>query len=161
NDGRVDRQGRYVVGGHVEKGSEPLTNVYRLNEDLQVEVLLEGVRCSNSIAFSPGEGQMMYFADTMRDPAEIWCFRDYLSSGMSRSPEVFARPAGRPDGSALDAEGGLWNAEFGGGRVVRYSPDGRISAIVKVLVRYTTCVAFGGPALHHRRQPVSPLKTKT
>jgi len=44
----------------------------------------------------------------------------------------------------LDAEGCLWNAEFGGGRVVRYRPDGTPDMVVRAPVRYTTCAGFGG-----------------
>ena len=135
NDGAVDRQGRFVVGGHVEKGGEPITGVYRLCADLSVERLLEGVRCSNSICFA-ADGAM-FFTDTMREKPEIWRFPDYLASGMSSAPEVFARPAGKPDGAALDSEGGLWSAEFGAGRVVRYRPDGTVSTVVHVPVRYS------------------------
>lgn len=61
------RQGRFVVGGHVEKGSEPITGVYRLNADLSVEQLSSGVRCSNSICFSP-EGGDMFFTDLAGPP---------------------------------------------------------------------------------------------
>eukprot|EP00747_Dinoflagellata_sp_TGD_P209433 gnl/TRDRNA2_/TRDRNA2_82832_c0_seq1.p1 gnl/TRDRNA2_/TRDRNA2_82832_c0~~gnl/TRDRNA2_/TRDRNA2_82832_c0_seq1.p1 ORF type:complete len:347 (-),score=51.36 gnl/TRDRNA2_/TRDRNA2_82832_c0_seq1:11-1024(-) len=142
NDGRVDRQGRFVVGGHVEKGDQAISSVYRLNADLTVERLFEGVRCSNCICFAL-HSDSMFFADTMRDEAEIWSFPDYTVAAMSAERQVFVRPEGRPDGSAIDSEGCLWNAEFGGGRVVRYLPDGTVDAVVKVPVRYTTCVAFG------------------
>jgi len=49
-----------------------------------------------------------------------------------------------PDGSAVDSEGGVWNAQWGGGRVVRYSADGRESLVIEMPVSQPTCVAFGG-----------------
>lgn len=143
NDGRVDRQGRFVAGGHVEKGNDPVTGVYRLNSDLSVERLFQGVRCSNSIAFSL-DGQGMFFADTMKEEREILHFPEYAASAMRGPSETFVQPEGRPDGSTIDSEGFLWNAEFGGGRVVRYAPDGRVDTVVKVPVKYTTCCALGG-----------------
>eukprot|EP00439_Symbiodinium_sp_Y106_P069382 s1443_g11.t3 len=143
----VDCQGRFVVSGCVDKGDEPISAVYRLNTDLTVEKLLADVRCGNSICFSEDS---MFFADPAfrgTDPEHagtantIWRFCDYASTG-----QVFVNAAGRPDGSVIDAEGCLWNAEFGGG-VVRYLPDGSESMVVKCPVRYTTCATFGGSDL--------------
>ncbi len=52
-----------------------------------------------------------------------------------------------PDGSTVDAEGCLWNAEFNGGRVVRYAPDGRIDRVIDLATHRPTCCTFGGPNL--------------
>ena len=54
---------------------------------------------------------------------------------------------GVPDGSALDAEGCLWNARWGGGCLIRYRPDGTIDRIVTVPVRQPTSCVFAGPGL--------------
>ena len=51
------------------------------------------------------------------------------------------------DGSAVDAEGFLWNAQFNGGQLVRYAPDGRIDRVLHLPVKRPTCCAFGGPDL--------------
>eukprot|EP00933_Yihiella_yeosuensis_P030660 TRINITY_DN24279_c0_g1_i5.p1 TRINITY_DN24279_c0_g1~~TRINITY_DN24279_c0_g1_i5.p1 ORF type:complete len:357 (-),score=58.66 TRINITY_DN24279_c0_g1_i5:12-1049(-) len=145
NDGRVDPQGRFVVSSCVLKGNKPIGAVYRLNADLSVEKLFQNVRCGNCINFSLDSEPAMFFADTMRDgEPEIWRFPNYASTGMQDPPEIFAKSGGKPDGSAIDSEGCLWNAEFGNGRVVRYMPDGTVNAIVHVPVKYTTSVAFGG-----------------
>eukprot|EP00434_Breviolum_minutum_P022341 symbB.v1.2.019718.t1/scaffold1625.1/size152758/1 len=154
NDGRVDLQGRFVVSGTVDRGEEPMAAVYRLNTDCSVETLLEKVRCGNSICFA--EDGRMFFADPAFYSQHgqhcdagsancIWQFPDYAITGLSGASSIFVDAGqSRPDGSILDAEGGLWNAEFGAGRVVRYLPDGSVSMVVKVPVRYTTCAAFGG-----------------
>jgi L-arabinonolactonase len=59
----------------------------------------------------------------------------------------FEDQPGLPDGSCIDAEGFIWNAQWNGHRVVRFAPDGRIDRIVPVPVLNPTCVAFGGEDL--------------
>ena len=54
---------------------------------------------------------------------------------------------GRPDGAAVDPEGCYWTALFEGGRIQRYSPDGRLLAEYAVPARCPTMVGFGGPDL--------------
>ena len=61
---------------------------------------------------------------------------------------MFAHTAGAPatpDGSAVDAQGYLWNAQWGGWRLVRYAPDGQMDRIVPMPVEQPSSCAFGGP----------------
>ena len=55
--------------------------------------------------------------------------------------------AGRPDGSCVDADGCLWNAEYGAARIVRYTPDGTIDCTIELPVDNPTCCCFGGAQL--------------
>ena len=89
----------------------------------------------------------MYFADSLRHNIEAISY-DPASGTMGHSLD-FARttPPGFPDGSAIDAEGFLWNAEFNAGRLVRYAPDGRIDRVVATPVGRPTSCAFGGQRL--------------
>ena len=48
----------------------------------------------------------------------------------------------------MDSEGGLWNAEWGAGRVVRYLPDGTPDLVIEVPTPQPTRVAFGGKGLN-------------
>jgi sugar lactone lactonase YvrE len=57
-------------------------------------------------------------------------------------------PQGLPDGSALDAEGLVWNARVaGGGCVARIAPDGRVDRVVELPCSWPTSCAFGGEDL--------------
>ena len=72
---------------------------------------------------------------------------DRAQVGRSR---VFARvdlPGAVADGSTIDAEGHLWNAQWGGARVMRYRPDGTVDRIVPMPVPQPSCCAIGGPGL--------------
>ena len=101
---------------------------------------------SNGIAFSP-EGRVMYFGDS---GTRLIRACDYdLENGAVSNVRVFARveAPGFPDGSTVDAEGFLWNAEYDGWRIVRYDPDGRIDRVIDLPVRQPTSCMFGGENL--------------
>jgi L-arabinonolactonase len=144
NDGRCDRQGRFVFGTkHDVQKAEKIGGFYRLNEDLSLERLpLGDCAISNSIAFSP-DGSRMYFCDSLERMIRV-C--DYDSFANQRVFVELSDASGLPDGSAVDRDGGLWNAQWGGSRVVRYDPDGRETARIDVPTAQPSCVTFGGPA---------------
>ncbi|MDJ0816074.1 MAG: SMP-30/gluconolactonase/LRE family protein [Desulfobacterales bacterium] len=148
NDGRCDRQGRFIVGGINEADNgDPISNVYRLDPDLNLHRIISNVNCANSTCFSP-DGTIMYFADT--PTGQIWAYDYHVDSGEVANRRVFADfsdQPGMPDGSIVDAEGFLWNAQWNGYRVVRYRPDGSVDRIVDMPVMNPTCVAFGGKEL--------------
>lgn len=60
---------------------------------------------------------------------------------------TFREGDGHPDGCAVDAEGCLWVAHFGGARITRFSPDGEPLLVVTVPTPKPTKPAFGGPDL--------------
>lgn len=146
NDGAVDRQGRFVVGGYAERPDAPGTVVWSVDRG-RVRALFDGVRTANSTAFAP-DGLVMYFADTPTGEIRFCSYNP--ATGTPGAWQVFARidPAeGRPDGSCVDAEGGLWNARFGGGCVVRHLPDGRPDMVVRLPVPHVTCCTIGGNSM--------------
>ena len=67
-------------------------------------------------------------------------------------PEGFCNPKAEgwnADGSVVDAEGNLWNAQYGGSRVAVYAPDGSFKTAYSVPATQSTCPAFGGADLDH------------
>ena len=149
NDGACDRQGRFVFGTLHEPDAgdsqRPLGSFYRLHPDLRLERLpLGGVAVSNSIAFSP-TGDTMYYCDS---PTRRILYCDYGDTlTRVRTFVDLDGSNGEPDGSTVDAQGGLWNAQWGAGRVVRYRPDGSADTVVEVPARQPTRAAFGGSGL--------------
>lgn len=147
NDGRCDRQGRFVFGTMNEAiGRAPIGRFYRLGHDLQLEQLpLSPVAIANSICFSP-DGSIMYFCDSL---AGVICCCDYGDEvGGEREFARLPPGCGEPDGSIVDEDGFVWNAEWGAGRIVRYRPDGSVERAIAVPVSQPTCPAFGGPELN-------------
>ncbi|CAB3704992.1 L-arabinolactonase [Paraburkholderia phenoliruptrix] len=148
NDGRCDRQGRFVFGTK-DEGSplQAIGGFYRLNRDLTLERLpLPAPAISNSIAFSP-DGATMYYCDS---PTREIRACDYGADGSVANDRLFTRLAdatGEPDGSTVDRDGGLWNAQWGGARVVRYGAGGVETERVEVPTVQPSCVALGGAQL--------------
>ncbi|MHC1478680.1 SMP-30/gluconolactonase/LRE family protein [Frateuria aurantia] len=149
NDGACDRQGRFVFGGLHEPADggrrQRIAGFYRLNLDLSLERLpLPEAAISNSLAFSP-DGGTLYFCESMDHAIHCCDYGDTL--GPIRTFATLDDPRGEPDGSAVDQEGGLWNAQWGLGRVVRYHPDGRLDRIIQIDASQPTRPAFGGTDL--------------
>lgn len=157
NDGRVDREGRMVMGQynnyHRSGASEGAENagLYRFasQDDAFEELLDYRFRVSNCCCF-PEDGRTLYFADT--PTRTVYAF-DYPESGKpTNRREIWRQPPdwpGGPDGAQVDAEGFLWVALNGAGRVIRIDPaDGRVDAVVFTPGCPTpTSCTFGGPDL--------------
>jgi sugar lactone lactonase YvrE len=146
NDGRCDRQGRFWVGSMHNLTRAPEGVLYRLEGRGELQAVRSGICIPNSLAFSP-DGRTMYFADSLR--YELYAHAYDPEHGHMGAGRLFAAtvPPGFPDGSTVDAEGFLWNAEFDSGRLVRYAPDGRMARTIALPVARPTCCAFGGPGL--------------
>ncbi|MDE0520802.1 MAG: SMP-30/gluconolactonase/LRE family protein [Boseongicola sp.] len=147
NDGRTDRSGRLIVGGMNEVSGAADSSVISVGADLSVVKLIDGVSCANSTCFS-ADGRTMFFADTPEREIVAYDY-DPLAGTVSnrRVHASFRDEPGLPDGSCVDAEGGVWNAEWEGHRVVRVAPNGEIDRVIDVPVWKPTCCAFGGPGL--------------
>ena len=155
NDGAPDGRGRFWLGTMQNNIAEdasavPITDssgaLYRVDPDLTVTRMADGIGISNTFAWSP-DWTRFYFADTLTGWIYVYDFD--LAAGAVSNRRTFARAdeLGYPDGSTIDAEGYLWNARWGGGCVVRFAPDGRIDRITRVPADKVTSCAFGGPDL--------------
>jgi len=147
NDGRCDRQGRFWAGTMNDARRDPTGALHRLDPDLRSVRIRGDIIVPNSLAWSPNS-TTMYFADTYRHTIFEYDFD--ADAGVPGQQRVFvdlSTGPGRPDGSAIDADGCLWNAEYAGARVVRYRPDGAVDRVVPMPVSNPTCCAFGGTGL--------------
>lgn len=150
NDGKTDRQGRFLAGTmHLHRAEdEPvLGGLFRLNADGTATMLTDDIATSNGPCFSP-DGRIFYFADSTRQT--IWAFDYDTDTGTPRNKRVFAdlRALGTaPDGATVDADGHLWSALIRTGTIARFDPTGRIVTRIDSPVRYPTSLAFGGADL--------------
>ncbi len=144
NDGRCDRQGRFLAGSMNLARDAASARLWRLDPGGDVEAVADDCTIANGLAFSP-DGRIMYWADSSR--RQVFRF-DYGADGRATNRRLWldndgAAPGG-PDGAAIDAEGCYWSARWGGGCVVRFTPDGHVDRTVLVPVSRASMCAFGG-----------------
>jgi len=147
NDGKCDRRGRFIAGGMDDKEELKICGLWRLDADLKVTKLDGGIICTNGPCWSPDD-KTFYVADSFQ--GEFWAYDYDLEAGTLSNKRVFASFKGDPgvaDGSTVDAEGCLWNAQVIGGDLVRYAPDGSVERRIGMPVKNLTSVMFGGDKL--------------
>lgn len=169
NDGGADPQGRFWFGSMhqpyagVSRGPERAP-LWRYDPATGHTLpMTDPVGTSNGLAWSP-DGNTMYHSDTSQ--GRIWSYR--FDDGHLSDKRLFAEvsaPGGGPDGGCVDADGYYWAAIFGGGRVIRYAPDGRIERTVEMPVRHPTMLALGGPEgrtayVTSAAKPLSPAERR-
>lgn len=153
NDGRVDREGNFVIAGynniHRADALES-SGVYCLPaEGGELVRIRDGnVRCSNATCFSP-DGTTMYFCDTPQRRLLAYAYAPGAPLGEGRVVwEMPAGLAGGPDGAQTDAQGGVWMALSGAGRVSRVDPaTGRVTHEIRLPCDMPTSVTVGGADL--------------
>lgn len=147
NDGRADPQGGFWIGT-MGKAAEPgLGAIYRFYQGA-LRKLFDRITISNAICFAP-DGRTAYFTDTptqkiMAQPLDA----DGWPSGKPRVHIDLRAEGLNPDGAVVDAEGCLWNAQWGAGRVARYAPDGAFLSALDLPASQITCPAFGPGGLY-------------
>jgi sugar lactone lactonase YvrE len=154
NDGRCDPRGDFWIGSmgnNVGPDGESLDVVPGLGKLFRasrgrLEEWAAGIGISNTLCWSP-DGATFYFGDTLQNEIRAWDY-DPATGAIANPRSVFKGfDRGLPDGSAMDAEGYLWNCRYGGACVVRVAPDGRIDRVVEVPARNVTTCAFAGERL--------------
>jgi len=150
NDGAVGPDGRFWAGSmceQVDLQAAPPGSLYRMDNNLNAEKLVSGLHISNGLGWSPDLAHF-YLTDSPRKI--IYRYEYDPASSQIANPLVWVHSPdepGVPDGLAVDAEGCIWSAQWGGWKVIRYDPDGRLMLEIQMPVEHPTSCAFGGPNL--------------
>ncbi|MGS5085554.1 SMP-30/gluconolactonase/LRE family protein [Hydrogenophaga sp. A37] len=150
NDGRCDRQGRLRAGTMVMDMSlaRASGSLYALDGH-SLRSLQAGFVTPNGMAFSP-DGRTMYLSDSHPNVQTVWAFDYDTETGTPHHRRVlidFKPLSGRPDGAAVDADGGYWICGNDAGLVHRFTPDGRLDRSLPVPMKKPAMCAFGGAGL--------------
>lgn len=145
NDGKCDPSGRFWAGTMSQDGTPAAGNLYCL-EDLSLTQKISKVGISNGLGWSPGS-DTMYYIDSASQ--KVLAFGYDVRTGSITSPRtVFEIEAteGTPDGMCVDADGKLWVALWGGGKVMRIDPENgeRLCEVRVPNVSKVTSCALGG-----------------
>lgn len=156
NDGRCDRQGRFLAGTMLQDmgAAQAVGRVYRFGAREQAagactDLDLGPLIVPNGMAFSP-DGRTMYLSDSHPQVQAVWAFDYDVDSGTPSNRRLFVdmQPLpGRPDGAAVDSDGCYWICGNDAGLVHRFTPEGRLDRSLAVPVKKPAMCAFGGPGL--------------
>lgn len=146
NDAKADQHG-HIWAGTMDAALQGTTgSLYRLQPDLSLRRMDEGYKVTNGPAFSPTQ-DVMYHTDT--GASTVYRF-DVTPEGEISNRRVFIKftgDMGTPDGMTVDAQGYLWIAHWGGSRLSRFTPDGKLDRAIPLPASQITNVTFAGPNL--------------
>lgn len=142
NDGACDPQGRFYCGSMSYDEAPGFGALYRLDQDGSASLVLSGLGISNGLAWVDA-GDEAIFVDSLTRRVDALGFVGESGTFSSRRTfAVVSEGEGMPDGIALDVEGGVWVALWGGGAVHRYTCDGVLDSVTTFPVRNVTSCAL-------------------
>ena len=148
NDGKCDPAGRFWAGTMAYENPMNQGSLYRLDTDFSVHKIFGDVAISNGIIWSL-DHTTMYYIDTLRKNVRAFDYADDTGN-ISNERVIINVPeeVGMPDGMAIDSEGMLWVAHYGGSCVSRWNPNtAQLLLKIDLPVTQVTACAFGGPNL--------------
>ncbi|HJV82703.1 SMP-30/gluconolactonase/LRE family protein [Noviherbaspirillum sp.] len=147
NDGKCDRLGRFWAGTMDFAARQPTGSLYCLTPDLICVRMDSGYIVTNGPAWA-ADGRTLYHNDSVN--GRVFAFDcDPESGGLSNKRLFlqFGREDGSPDGMTTDAEGGLWIAHWGAGKLTCHDPAGKVLRTIELPCSQVSSCAFGGPEL--------------
>jgi sugar lactone lactonase YvrE len=142
NDVIADPRGRVFCG--TMSTPERKGRLYRVDPDGSCYLLLEEVGCSNGMAFD-SDCESFYHTDSFA--YAIYVFDYDIETGDIQKQKLSARFAesdGMPDGLTMDADGGLWEALWGGSGIVRLHSNGEVDRSIGLPTPKTSSLTFAG-----------------
>jgi sugar lactone lactonase YvrE len=155
NDARVDPAGRLWLGsmrnnlnadGSSGEAGGKDGILFCLEPSGRVTEWKRDIGIANTLVWSP-DGKQFYFGDSLANAIRAYDYDGAAGAIANERPFFVDFSRGLPDGSAMDAEGYLWNCRFYGNCIVRVAPNGSVDQIVEMPVRNITTCTFGGPEL--------------
>lgn len=144
NDGKCDSRGR-IWAGTMDMSTKEGAGALYCFEKNGFQKKIENVTISNGMAWSLDNG-VFYFIDTPTKKVQAYFFNEE-NAEIIFDKTVIHIPAdmGSPDGMAIDEEGMLWIAHYGGFGIYRWNPNtGELLDKISVPAPNVTSCAFVG-----------------
>lgn len=147
NDGKCDRYGNLWVGTMAVDQSHPSAkgggSLYCI-QDGQVVASYDGYTIPNGLVWSE-DGTGFYHIDTALQKIDLYDVEEKVRLTDRRTAFKIIPEEGSPDGMCMDAEGNLWVAMWGGGKVNGYDRiSGKKIEEIRVPDQNVSCCCFGG-----------------
>ncbi|WP_326523573.1 SMP-30/gluconolactonase/LRE family protein [Sphingomonas sp.] len=147
NDGKADRQGRFLSGTILMAENGPDGTLWQLHADGTAVCVERGFRLANALCFSPA-GDRLYFADSLEGIVRRYPYDPETGALGAAEPFIDCREHGSaPDGATVDADGNVWIALVQAQALLCVGADGGVLRRIDVPIPYPSCPAFGGPKL--------------
>ena len=144
NDGKAGPDGMFYLGTMSREGKASL---YRMDYEGGMHKLLGEIGNSNGLDWDT-QRNLFYFNDTPTMKTDVFDFNMQNGNISNRRTAYKYQNMGSPDGMAIDIEGKLWTALWGGGRIVRVDPQtGSILETVIIPVENVASCVFAGEDL--------------
>lgn len=146
NDAKVDSAGRIWAGSMHQPETAVSGALHRLDPDLTWRRMDGAYGVANGPTFSR-DGRILYHSDSAA--RTVFAF-DLSADGTLTGKREFLRfpeAWGWPDGMTTDADGCIWIAHWGAGRISRLDPEGCLLRAIALPATNITSCAFAGPGL--------------
>ena len=148
NDGKCDDKGTLWIGA-LNKIFEPNSgSLYSVGKEMKFKKHIDNLTISNGIAWTE-DNKTMYFIDSPTQQVRAYDF-DSINNKITFQKIVIQVPKdlGSPDGMAIDKNGNLWIAHYGGHGVFCWDPTkGEIIDKIQLPIPNVTSCCFGGKDL--------------
>jgi sugar lactone lactonase YvrE len=154
NEARCDGRGRLWLGSmqnnlDAEGGDLPVERrsggLFTVDGDARVRHLLSDQGIVNTLLWTEND-EAVLTADSLDGVIYRYPLQADGALG-ERTVWAGKHERGDPDGSAMDAEGYVWNARWGGHCIIRFAPDGSVDRVMELPVSHPTSCVFGGPQM--------------
>src|SRR5690242_2766718 len=150
NDGACDSFGRLWIGTMHLQHKQNAGSLYMVDHNLNVQKKISNTSISNGIAWSNDNKRMYYIDSPTKVVQSIHFNEENAEITFEKNAIEIPDELGSLDGMAIDEEGMIWIAHWGGFGVYRWNPkSGQLLDKIEVPVPQVSSCAFAAPDLDH------------
>ena len=149
NDGSVGPDGGFWFGTMQRNPADTAGKIWRVDPKGILQLVYEPIGIPNTFTWTT-DGSSCFISDSLSQ--KLHHFKKTSNGTLVAKPPIYKDFSGTPatpDGGALDHNGELWIALWGGGSVVNFDTAGRMVGEIDVGVPQPSSCCFGGPEYRH------------